>query len=116
MYNRLFSYDPTAHLEPQFTAVVYSIGSIAILQCEAHGYLPSDIEWSVNDQLIQAAGNYSLISSSGSLDSVGVNGHQQKSQIVGLQIKDLSESDEGIYVCFLGDLRVNVSLRVGNNQ
>ena len=89
-------------------------GSTVTLVCEAYGYLPSDIEWKRNGELITAERNYSLITSSGSIDSISSNGVMIKSQIISIQINKIDETHSGVYVCELKDLQqMNVTLTIG---
>ncbi len=83
--------------------------------CEAYGYLPSDIQWMRDRQLIEAKGNYSLTTSSGNIDSIGSNGAIQKSQIISMHITEIDETiHNGVYVCKLKDIiTINITLTIG---
>ena len=74
--------------------------SFVTLSCETFGYLVNGIKWMRNGVEL-SDGKYSVSTLAGDISSISNNGSSTTSIISQLSISNITEQDDGVYICVI---------------
>ena len=83
--------------------------SSVTLSCETFGYLVNSIKWMKNGVQL-SDGKYSVSTLAGDISSISNNGSSTTSIISQLNISNITEQDDGDYICVIQDTTIQETI------